>query len=176
MQKKYDICLVAFSDLRFDGRTKNLIEALINLNKNIIVFSITPNDIFNEKIKHITIETNYNQRILFRWSSFNRAVKKHLKEFEYKIYWAADLYSLVCGNQYLVYDSREIYSELSVLHNSPIRQKAITFIEKNYIKNVNVLITSGKLDTEFIKNKYQIQIPCYEIYNFPKYKIMMNQT
>ena len=170
MKQQYDICVVSFSDIRFDGRTKNLIEALINLEKKVIAFSITPINPFNEKIKHITIKTNYNHRVLFRWFAFNHSVKNYLKDIEYKTYWAADLYSLVCGNRYLIYDSREVYSELSVLHKKPIKQKIISYIEKKNIKNVNVLITSGTRDTKYIKDKYQLDIPCYEIYNYPKHK------
>ena len=176
MKVEYDICVVSFSDIRFDGRSRNLIEALINLNKKIIVFSLTPINPFEKKIEHITIKTNYNRRVLFRWFMFNKAVKRHLKNIKYEIYWAADLYSLVCGNRYLIYDSREIYSALSVLHSSPIRQKIVALIERYYIKNIKILITSGKRDSDYVKEKYSLDVPVYEICNYPKYSVYANSN
>ena len=176
MKKQYDVCVVTFGDIRFDGRAKNLIEALIHLNKKVIVFSLTSVNIFEGKIEHISIPTNYNHRVLFRWISFCCAVKKHLKNINYEIYWASDLYSLPSGCRHLIYDSREIYSKLSVLHSSPIRQKIITIIEKYYIKKINVLITSGKLDSDYLKKIYQLKIPCYEIYNYPKFNDYLNSN
>ena len=171
---KYDICVVSFSDIRFDGRTKNLIDALINLEKKVIVFSITPINIFDERITHITIKTSLTNRVLFRWISFYGKVKKHLKNIDYEIYWASDLYSLLNGTNKVVYDSREIYSALASLHNSYFKQKILTAIEKRHIKKINFLITSGTRDSIYIKNKYKLNIPIYEIYNYPPYQEHIN--
>jgi len=170
----YDICIVSFSDIRFDGRTKNLIDALIHFGYKVIVFSLTPTNFFDDKITHITIKTSSKHRVLFRWVAFYRKVKKHLKNVNYKIYWASDLYSLPNGKKKLVYDSREIYSALASLHNSPIRQKILSAIEKRHIKRVNVITTSGTRDSIHIKNKYNLKIPIYELYNLPPYQEYLN--
>ena len=173
---KYDICVVSFSDIRFDGRTKNLIDALLYLEKKVIVISLTPINIFDDAVTHITIKTSLQRRVLFRWIAFYNEVKKCLKHIDYQIYWASDLYSLPNGRDKLIYDSREIYSALSSLHNSSFRQKVLTAIEKKYIQKTNVIITSGTRDSNYIKNKYQLKSPIYEIYNYPLYQEHINSN
>lgn len=71
----------------------------------------------------------------------------------------------------LIYDSREVYSEIGSLHNRNLRQKLLTIFEKYLVKSVDTIITSGELDTEFLighfaARKYK-KIEYYEIYNYP---------
>lgn len=71
----------------------------------------------------------------------------------------------------LIYDSREVYSEIGSLYNRNLRQKLLTFFEKFLAKSVDTIITSGELDTEFLKNHFSARkyknIDYFEIYNYP---------
>ena len=205
----FDICVVSFSDLRFDARTINLVETLVSLGKKIVVFSISnsyskqnsssKNNLYSienstvkdfeakilrnknieniKNFKNIIIDIPHNRRMFLRWISFLSSVKSIIYKFNFRTFWAADLYSLpVCKNLNskenikIIYDSREIYSGLSTLANSNFRQKILILIEKYFIKKVSLLVTSGEMDSEYLKNFYNLKIPISEIKNFPKFK------
>ncbi|MDR0927287.1 MAG: glycosyltransferase [Ignavibacteria bacterium] len=167
---KYDICVVTFSDLRYDARSKNLVQMLVSLGYSIVVFSIT--DYALSGTTHRFVSLPQNRRHIVRWLTFTSAVRSEISEIVFDTYYAADLYSLpaisaVKRKCNIVYDAREIYSELSTLHNSKFRQYILSAIEKHYIKRISKLVTSGKLDSAHLKGKYALNIPIYEVYNYP---------
>ena len=215
-EKNFDICVVSFSDLRFDGRTINLVETLAAQGKRVLVYSIfNPHskknlhskensysgetshsrenfdddfdskhfeaknfkNVANKNVKNIIIDVPHSRRMFVRWLTFLSSVKSSIYKFNFQTFWAADLYSLpACRyifskkNTKIIYDSREIYSELSTLAKSNFRQKILTVIEKYLIKKVSLLVTSGEMDSEHLKNFYNLEIPIFEIKNFPKFK------
>jgi glycosyltransferase involved in cell wall biosynthesis len=180
--QKFDVCVVSFSDLRFDARTINLVESLVSLNKKVVVFSIIDKTKKLEKIinyenfKNIIIDIPDERRVFVKWFTFVSLIKSIISKYSFDCFWAADLYSLpVCKflkqkTKNIIYDSREIYSELSTLHNHKIKQKILSKIEEKCLKNVTHLVTSGEKDSEYLKKKFDLKIPISEIKNFPKFK------
>ena len=127
--------------------------------------------------KNIIVDIPHSRRMFVRWLSFLSFVKSDISKYSFKTFWAADLYSLPAlryfnskENIRIIYDSREIYSKLSTLSNSKFRQKIITSIERYFIKKVSTVVTSGELDSEYLKNYYDLKNQICEIKNFPKYK------
>ncbi len=109
-------------------------------------------------------------------------LKTNHQAFEYII--ANDLYALpsaaklfkyikqISNSCKLIYDSREVYSQISTLNNKKLKQIVLTQIEKFYVKNVNSIITSGRLDTEYLKThfaKTNKELEYFEIYNYPPF-------
>lgn len=206
-EKDFDICIVSFLDLRFDARTINLVETLAAQGKKLLVYSISypeskhnlhsKNNVtskyseaknleaknlnnINSKyvnFKNIIVDVPHNRRMFVKWLTFLSSIKSNIYKFNFKIFWAADLFSLpVCKylnrkkNIKIIYDSREIYSKVSTLANSNFKQKILTLIEKHFIKKISVLVTSGEMDSEYLKKIYNLKIPIFEIKNFPKFK------
>ena len=171
----YDICIISFSDIRFDARTSNLFKICKKMNLRCLVITTSFEKIKLEEFNdNIIIPIDPKKRVLYNWYYFLKKIKIILKNINIKTLWAADLYSLVSikyiknkSTINIIYDSREIYSALSTLCNHPIKQKVITHIERKFIKNISQLVVSGELDKDYIKKYYNLKIPIYVIYNYP---------
>jgi hypothetical protein len=178
----YDIVIVSFSQISTDARTLNIVRALsefgyrtavISLSEKAIIPKIKKSDLF-----HINI--NPQSRMLFNWFSFVKKAGKLIKDFQTTNVIAADLYSLpviskIFAKNY-IYDSREIYSKLGNLSNRKITQFVITQIEKYYSSILNVIYTSGEIDSEYLQKHLTDKPTYYEIYNVPPYKKPRNLT
>lgn len=186
MKKKYDICIISFSDLRFDARTLNLYNMCKKMNLKILIIyaSSDPKYILehSDEDNHIYFMKE-NKRMLYNCFFFIKYIKKIIKHLSFKTLWAADLYSLVSlkfiknkSNKNIIYDSREIYSALSTLSNHQIKQKIITKIERKYIKFISQLVVSGELDADYMRKFYKLNIPIHIIYNYPLYKEKTNSS
>ena len=186
MKKKYDICIISFSDLRFDARTLNLYNMCKKMNLKVLIIYAS----YDQKyiLKH-SDEDNHiyfmkeNKRMIYNWFFFIKYIKKIIKHLSFKTLWAAGLYSLVSlkfiknkSNKNIIYDSREIYSALSTLSNYQIKQTIITRIERKYIKFVLQLVVSGELDADYMRKFYKLNIPIHIIYNYPLYKEKINSS
>ena len=51
----------------------------------------------------------------------------------------------------LIYDSREIYTQLAGLVNRPIIQKIWSWYEKKYIYSADYVIANAEIDQEYLK-------------------------
>lgn len=172
----FEIHLICFAD--FNEITK--CEILTNQNE-MIEFIIYPVEL------SVFMDRNLNsyKKLLYFYdfvnSNYINEFKKELK-FEYII--AHDLYALPSATKFfkfikkltnyckLIYDSRELYSEISTLNNKKLKQMVLTQLEKFYVKKVNTVITSGKLDTKYLKihfTKTNKDLEYFEIYNYPPF-------
>lgn len=173
---KYDLIIVSFSQLSTDARTLNFARAASESGKRIAVISLQESN-FSERLKKtdiFQIFVNPKKRMFLRWYIFIKKAGKLIKDLQTKTAIAADLYSLpviskVFATKY-VYDSREIYSALGPLAGQKLKQRIITEIEKYYSSILNVIYTSGKPDSEYLKQNLTNKPEYYEIYNVPYYK------
>ena len=173
----YDVCIITFSDIEIDARVKNLIDCLIHLQKKVLVISIESascKQTKNLNFDNIEIKLPLNRRLFWKWLAFKTKIKSIIHNYTFDIIWCADLYSLPTisnSNKVLkIYDSREIYSKLSTLNQHKLKQRIITWIEKWYIRQTDVIVTSGKLDSEYLKQFYCLTQPIYEVFNYPPKK------
>lgn len=173
----YDICLISFSSLEFDARSLNALKAL-SKKWRLLCISLTEPSKFEmlgfNKVEHISINLQHKRHIR-RWYEFANKIKK-LNIPAAKIYWAADLYSLLpCYNSKgtnatILYDSREIYSALGTLNGSKLKQFFLTNIEKYLVKKVDGFIVSGQLDAEHLKKHFRTDKPFSVFLNVPPFK------
>lgn len=91
------------------------------------------------------------------------------------LFFAEDIYTLPfvlfaakLKNVPVVYDSREVYSQLAGLVNKQHIQRLIVFIEKFCIRKVNLTMTTGHLDSAHIEKQYSIP-PTFVMRNLPLY-------
>jgi len=172
MNKK--IAIFFLGDYRFDGRCYNMIQTLtktnhvtiyhnhdtrfpiVNKNKNLIITNIP------------LLQLKWVKYFLWFWNIY----KKNIICYDKII--ASDLYSLFPlsfnhNKKNIIYDSREIYTELAIHKNNKIKNYILSIIEKTSLYKVNVILTTANSDQDYLKKKY-IQyknIQYYNIYNYP---------
>ncbi|MBP7214955.1 MAG: glycosyltransferase [Candidatus Kapabacteria bacterium] len=118
-QNNYNICLISFSDLALDGRSRNFINAFKLLGKSVLTISLASvNKRLNPSVDNsplkkgvggcdckglkpfvaeddsIQININTNQRFFRQWIEFIKNGKKLKSQFSASIYFASDLYAL----------------------------------------------------------------------------------
>jgi|YNPMSStandDraft_1061717.scaffolds.fasta_scaffold00001_122 glycosyltransferase involved in cell wall biosynthesis len=176
---QHRVCLITFSSLVTDGRSLNALRSISKI-EDVACFSQT-RDVDYQKlnlssnITHFSIPKTYN-RMLFDWINFHRKVKNLSADIDLNIFWACDLYSLKAAvnlakkDDFIIYDSREIYSALGNLSGKFIKQRILAFLEKQWIKGVDHFVVSGDLDARFLKTYFNTKKPFTTIYNVPQFK------
>jgi len=175
-----DHLLVVMGPVENDARTLNLAQTLVKQNESVLIIGIGHQNNFLKKSEFLSIQTivfpKYN-RMFKLWFLFGIELLKILKGLKAKKYWAMDLYSLpllIWGktkNSKVFYDSREVYSALGTNVGHPLKQWFITEIERFFIKRTDVIFTSGKMDSEYIAQFYDIEEPSV-IMNLPNYQAL----
>ncbi len=182
-----NVCLITFSNLVRDGRSLNVLRAVSSIS-NVICFSLTSENEFNKltlpnNVKHFSVPSP-RKRLILNWLFFINYIKKIFTHNKYEkyIFWACDLYSLGAvykiarKEDYVTYDSREIYSALANLSKFPIKQKILSFLEKKWVKTVNHFVVSGDLDAEYLRGYFKTDKLFTTIYNVPPYREHINSN
>ena len=117
------IILIYLGDFFFDARCINMANTIIDagVDLNIIDAGQSEDQYRGKKIYHISLPQNG----LFKYIQYYQKTKKILAQINHQQIIAGDLYSLPIAasfkDAFLVYDSREIYTQLAGLVNKPIR-------------------------------------------------------
>ena len=187
METKFDICFVSFSHPLRDARTINIARLTAKKRKRVCLIAFgDESDKRTYKSYGITffpIEDSPNMRTVAKWAKFKLLAKKYFTHTYADFYYACDLWALAVARDYykdalnddfygltLVYDSREIYSALGSNSGSWMKQAVINKLEKVMIKDVDVMVTSGGLDSEYLQKYFDHDLPYYVIKNLPKYR------
>ena len=170
------IALVFLGDYRFDGRSYNMIETLVNAQNFVDVIYRPCSDVVGLRSKYLKeITLNISNKKFYKYLDWTKQVRAKIKNANYDFLIASDLYSLlpIClikSKAHIVYDSREIYSELFVNYQRPVRSSVIKKIEKHCIEKVSTVLVSADSDKKYLSKLYSHKknINYYTIYNFPK--------
>ncbi|NCQ10703.1 MAG: glycosyltransferase family 4 protein [Bacteroidetes bacterium] len=167
-KRQFDHLLVVMGPIENDARTLNLAQTLSEQKEKVLILGIGKQKNIIKQSEYLSIQTivfpPYN-RMFKLWFLFGSELLKILKGITAKKYWAMDLYSLpmlILGknkNSKVCYDSREVYSALGTNVGHPLKQWFITEIERYFIKRADVIFTSGKMDSEYIAQFYEIVEP-----------------
>ena len=153
-----DLCVVSYSNLNYDARSANLIAFYRNNGLDVVTYSISTNKSSDDKNLFFVVQKK--QRFFINWIKFALFGVRNFLKLSAKKYFAADLYSLVFlrllfkSPKCIIYDSREIFSELGTLHNQSLKQKILSLIEKIAVKGISKIVVSGELDAEYLKNYF----------------------
>ena len=171
-----NIAIIYLGDCFYDARCINMVHSLL---KEGFVISVIHNSLIDNTIPSIFNRVQfYNTKIkknslTFYWKFYSQ-VRALLKKNNFDVLIAGDLYSLanICKHKkksYLVYDCREIYSELSAHNKQPIKKYLLSLYENYFIKFIDSVLVTAKSDLDFLKSKYvkHKHIQWYVIYNFP---------
>jgi glycosyltransferase involved in cell wall biosynthesis len=102
-------------------------------------------------------------------------IKLNLMTSRASIIFAEDIYTLPFAVIFgklkrakVFYDSRELFGHLAGLKGMKTKQGFWRIIEKVFIKKVDHIITTGKLDSDFLIKKYEVDDPIL-LRNLPRY-------
>lgn len=157
-----------------DSRITNLKNSLENEGHTVNVVSF---DWFTENFVTIKGDVNIYKiskkfSILF-YLHFALITIRHLISSNAKILFAEDVYTLpfvgfigkIKGKK-VIYNSREFYAFLGGLTDRKKLQMAIAEIERLFIKFTDLVLTTGKMDSEFLEKLYKLNNTCV-IRNIP---------
>lgn len=163
MQKK--ICIAFLGNALHDSRIVNLTNSLKDDNCEVKVISFDwfiSNQEYHDKIFSI-YKLEKKSSILF-YLKFSFILVKELLKTRSDIYFAEDFYTLPfvtiiakLKRGKIYYNSRELYAFIGGLRNRPFIQSLVKTIEQFFIKKVNLVLTTGEMDSHFLENYYGIK-------------------
>lgn len=178
MASKKKICLVFLGNPLQDSRLTNLSNSL---RQDGFAVSVIGFDWFSLKENHFEKDLKIfrirkNKFSLFFYLSYNLILIRELLKEHANVFFAEDLYTLPVVTFYaklksskVFYNSREIYAYIGGLHSRPHVQRIITAIERFFIKKVDLVMTTGWMDSEFLEKFYSLpktsvvrNIPLYQ--------------
>ena len=172
--KTKNIVITFLGDFNYDARCINMLRSLMKENYSITFLGT------HEKIINVSNFKNVNfYKIkltlggIFRYVEFYLKVRKCLRGKHFDVSISADLYSLAStcslSSTKIIYDCREIYTDLAALQYKPIYRKIIFYYENYFLKFVQNIITTANSDELFLKEKYahHAHLTWDQIYNFP---------
>lgn len=163
MQKK--VCIAFLGNSLHDSRIVNLTNSLKNDDCNVSVISfdwfISNRAYYDDTYKIYKLEkTRFS---FFFYLRFSLILIKELIKSRADIYFAEDFYTLpfvtIIGKikkAKVYYNSRELYAFLGGLRNRPVLQFLVKVIEKYFIRKVDLVLTTGEMDSHFLEKYYGI--------------------
>ncbi len=174
MRNNYDVIIICFANPTLDARTINLVKTLIKYKRTVAL--ITPDhgvipDYIDES-DYFACKINLNQKVRHSQKEFTKCIKK--LKLSGKFVHAGDFYSLAAAKSLkmrnkakLVYDSREIYSQLNSLKDRPFARKLLELREKYLVTYVDKIMVTADVDSTYLKKLFTHSIPYHTIKNLP---------
>ena len=178
MDRAKKVYITFLGNPRFDSRITNLSNSLREDGCKVSVLGfdwfISSENYIDEETKIFVIKKS--KFSLFFYLQFAFILISELVRSNADIYFAEDLYTLPfvttiakIKKAKVYYNSREIYAHLGGLKNRPTLQKIVKSIEKYFITKVDLVLTTGSLDSEFIEKLYNISNTVV-VRNIPMYQ------
>tara|TARA_B100000427_G_C15491288_1_gene587753 strand:- start:397 stop:1503 length:1107 start_codon:yes stop_codon:yes gene_type:complete len=171
MPKK--VLIIFWGHPLYDGRCVNMINQCISKNYVVKILGVYNK---TEKIeyKNATIQlinkNNFKNK-LTKYFKYFKYIKKQIANYQPNVIIASDLYSMIPAAQIknnvsakIIYDSREIYTQLAGLINKPITQKIWSWYEKKYILKMDTVLVTAEIDKHYLT----------KLYNHPNMVVMQN--
>jgi glycosyltransferase involved in cell wall biosynthesis len=165
MSRRRKICIAFLGNALHDSRIVNLAGSLKEDGCDVSVISfdwfISPENYSSEGIKVFPLVKG-RFRLLF-YLQFSFILLRELLTLKADIYFAEDLYTLPfvtivarIRRAKVYYNSRELYAFLGGLRNRPHLQSLVRLIERYFIRKVDLVLTTGEMDSEFLEKFYGI--------------------
>ncbi|NNG26607.1 MAG: glycosyltransferase family 4 protein [Ignavibacteriaceae bacterium] len=177
MSSKNKVIITFLGNLNYDTRCKNLFNTLkVNgYEIQFLGFDWLTKD-FEPVGGDVTIHKLHRGFLsLSFYLKFTWHIKFFLMASKASIIFAEDIYTLPFAVLFgklkrskVFYDSRELYGHLAGLKGKKAKQGFWRIIEKFFIKKVDHIITTGKLDSDFLKEKYKVDNTIL-LRNLPRY-------
>ncbi|MFA8343008.1 MAG: glycosyltransferase [Rhodothermaceae bacterium] len=173
MEKK-KVSIGFLGNINFDTRTYNLVKSLQGYGHEVKFNGfdwLTPEfETFETESVRVEKLNKTSFSVLF-YLKFGLKLFSRLMKQKSDIYFASDLYSLpFCTiaaklkRKKVFYDSREVYTEIPALNSKKFVKRLVKIIEGHYIKKCDYIVTTGRMDSDYIEN----------LYNLPKTDVLRN--
>ncbi len=176
----YDACFILLQSIAHDARTLNMARTLVGRGKSVLLLGVG-----TEAERRLLEQEGLDfypvlippvkQKLALRWIDFLRAIYKLRKIAKARTYWAEDVFSLPSAfflakrhKGKVIYDSREIFSALGSLAESPKKQNVISAIERYYAPKAASIFTSGDLDSGYLAEILPVTRPAV-VMNVPPF-------
>ena len=161
MHKK--VIIVFWGHPLYDGRCMNMLNQLNEKTYQISILGVgSKKETFN--YQGIQIELLDNKKLdnsITKYFKFFYYVKKFINRLKPDFIIASDLYSMVPiaqntkkNQSKIIYDSRELYTQLAGLVNRPVIQKLWSWYEKKNISKVNCVLANAEIDQTYLHTLY----------------------
>ena len=172
--KTKNIVITFLGDFNYDARCINMVNSLMKENYSITFIGVHEKILAHTKFSGVKFhKVSLKMSGIFRYIEFYLKTRRYIMNQKFDFAISGDLYSLAAlctlKNTQIIYDCREIYTELSALENKSFYKK-ITFIYENYfLKFVHKIITTASSDELMLKEKYShhTHLQWSQIYNYP---------
>jgi len=184
MKNQLNICLAHLGNPFHDSRITNLSRSLKEDGCKVSVISfdwlIADKNYFDDEVKVFKLKKG--KISLFFYLSFAGILIRELLRTKADIFFAEDIYTLPfvfivakLKRARVYYNSREIYAFIGGLRNRPYLQSLIRSIEKIFITKVDLVLTTGWMDSEYLEKSFGINNTLV-IRNIPAYQAPTNKV
>lgn len=166
MQNSKKVCIAFLGNALHDSRIVNLTNSLQEdgCKVNVISFDWFILDTAHFDETFTIYKLKKGKVSLFFYIHFAFLLIKKLIQSRADIYFAEDFYTLPFVTTFakirgakIYYNSRELYAFLGGLRNRPFLQALVRTIEKFFIHKVDLVLTTGYLDSETLEKYYGIK-------------------
>jgi glycosyltransferase involved in cell wall biosynthesis len=166
MDYKNKICIAFLGNIHYDSRAANFYNSFRERGYKVkaISFDWMTKDFKTEKGDISVYKLKKDAFRICFYLKFSLLLSFRLLFTKADFVFAEDVYTLPfivlfskIKNSKSFYDSREIYSHLAGLNKRENVQAFWAWIEKKCIKNIDLIITSGEMDSEFIEKEYNLK-------------------
>lgn len=164
-----DHVLFAMVRLENDSRTLNLSKTLLKRGDSVIIIGMSGDaEILKnyERVTIIDIKCPEDVRAYRMWALFISSILSKIHLMRSDFWWALDIYMLCVGWVFrwikggrLLFDAREIYSDLGETKDYPLKAKFFLHLESLFIREADLVYSSGWLDSAYLKKLYGIKEP-----------------
>ncbi len=168
MMKVKKVCIAFLGNAFNDTRVTNLTRSLKNdgINASVISFDWTSPDFEEIRGETSVFRLRKAGSSVKFYLDFARKLLAELRETKADVFLAGDVYTLPFvaivakfKKKRIYYDCRELYPFLAGLRKKKNTQTLIKIIERVFIKHVDLVITTGPMDAQFIQHYYKITNP-----------------
>lgn len=159
------VCFAFLGNALNDTRVSNLAGSLTAQGNqvNVISFDWTTPDFQTIPGNTTVHKLDKTGSSIKYYLKFLRLLSKSLSKMDSDIFVAEDVYTLPLVTFYaklkrkkVYYNCRELYPFLAGLRNKKIVQNIIRSVERFFIKRVDLVLTTGEMDAQFIQQYYKI--------------------
>lgn len=176
--KQKKVLITFLGNINYDTRCFNLYNSLVakGYNTDFVGFDWLTDNFKTVKSKKTIYKLTKKFPSIIFYLKFYSILKFNLLKRKYDLLFAEDLYCLpVCiiigkiKGAKVIYDCRELFGFLAGLKDKPFVQKLWYRIEKFFINKADLVITTGKMDEDFLIEEYKLKNTVI-IRNLPLYK------
>ena len=172
--KTKSIVIIFLGDFNYDARCINMMHSLIKENYSVTFIGTHEKIIETNQFKNINFHRiKLTMGKVFKYLEFYLKTRRYLNNKHFDVAISADLYSLASScslkKTKIIYDCREIYTDLAALEYKPLYKRITFHYENNFLKFVNNIITTASSDEILLKGKYahHSHLMWSQIYNYP---------